>query len=363
MVICVVNDLNYGLGVLRHNGVHPPPEPPFFTPMFLLYTDASGTPELADNSLHYVLLGVCVHEGTWFGLNKRVERLKTRYCSPGTTFELHCAEFAIQIREQEQIANFADLSWSDTRNAVMQIRQQRLDAAHSSEERSRLREKFKRTASYVHLTRAERSRLLEDTLDLVGSHEGVRLFAEAVSKRHAGVVSGSVNPLSQAFEQVVSRFDTFLQRRHLWKLQRSDRPTIDNGLLILDQDYATEATIRRQFENFREHGHPWGILRHVVDIPFYASSERLAGLQLADVCAYALRRYLDKGAVAGSHEERNFLRIAHRFDHDTGGRLHGVRHFTAPASCACWICHRRGHATPEHPLAGNPNPPTPNETP
>ena len=41
--------------------------------MYLLYVDASGTPLSSDTaSKHYVLVGLAVHEGTWFALEKRI---------------------------------------------------------------------------------------------------------------------------------------------------------------------------------------------------------------------------------------------------------------------------------------------------
>jgi hypothetical protein len=145
---------------------------------------------------------------------------------------------------------------------------------------------------------------------------------------------------------VVSRFDAFLKRRDEWKLQKAPRRTIDNGLLVLDQDYSTEATIVDQFRDYRKKGHPWGKMLHVIDVPFFASSERVCGLQLVDICAYAVRRYLDTRSVPGSHEEKNFQRIYHKFDRDNWGKLHGLRHYTPAGSCSCLICQDRGHAPP-----------------
>ncbi len=294
-------------------------------------------------------VGICMHEGSWFALNQRVANLKARYCSPGQDFELHVKQFAVTISEQGQVPNFSEMSWTERRAQVLQIRQSRIDAAPSNEEKGRLRNKYRLTEPFIHLTRQERSRLLEDALDLVGSHERIRLFAEAVSKSHPRVIAGDIDLVRQAFEQVVSRFDTYLQLRHRWRLDSNPRAPMENGLLILDQDYSTEAVIRTQFEGFRQHGHPWGDLRHVIDVPFFANSEQLVGLQLADVCAYGLRRYLDTNAVPGSHEERNFQRIFHRFDQDGQGRLHGLRHFVQVGTCSCLICQRRGHAAPPAP--------------
>jgi hypothetical protein len=213
--------------------------------MFLLYIDASGTPEQQDASRHYALLGICVHEGTWFALNRRIDGLKRRYRFSNDDFEIHAKQFTVSISEQGQIPDFENMSWTDRRTRVLAIRQQRIDAENDPHRKRELRQKYKRTEAFIHLSRLERSRLLEDALDLVGAHEGIRLFGEAIFKAHPGVVGGQIDPVGQAFEQVVSRFDAFLQRRHQWKQASSRRPSIDNGLLILDQDYSTEASLQK----------------------------------------------------------------------------------------------------------------------
>lgn len=127
---------------------------------------------------------------------------------------------------------------------------------------------------------------------------------------------------------------------------------INRGLLILDQDASTQSVVEPLFRRFREHGHPFGEMTHVIDVPFFGSSAKVGGLQLADVAAYVLRRYLDKGAVPGSHEERNFMQLFQRFDRDNYGKLHGLRHYVPPTSCNCVICRERGHSMA-------PTPPTP----
>ncbi|HEX7446862.1 MAG TPA: DUF3800 domain-containing protein [Pirellulales bacterium] len=225
--------------------------------MYLLYVDASGTPESQDsNSRHYVLVGLCVHEGTWFALDKRLNGLKAAYCPPGRDFELHAAQFAGSIREQDEIPAFADMSWTDRRARVAALQQAKIAAAPTASERRNRAKKYKRTEPFIHLTRQERSQLLEDALDLVGAHRGISLFGEAIRKTHPAVMSRNVDPVHQAFEQVVSRFDAFLKRLDDWKLQKSPRRLIDNGLLVLDQDYTTEATILSQFRDYRRKGLP-----------------------------------------------------------------------------------------------------------
>jgi hypothetical protein len=52
--------------------------------MYLLYFDASGTPDLADSAQPtFVLLGLTMHEGNWFALEKRVAGLERLYQFPG----------------------------------------------------------------------------------------------------------------------------------------------------------------------------------------------------------------------------------------------------------------------------------------
>lgn len=313
--------------------------------MFLLYLDASGTPEQQDvNSKHYVWVGVCMHEGSWFGLDKRLQTLQAKYAFPGVPFELHVKQFAVTIKEQEKIPNFEELSRTDRRERVLEVRCQLIDAEQTPEAKRKRRDKYKETDPFVHLSRRERSQLLEDAVDVIAGHEKVKLFGEAIDKSHPQVKGAHIDPVRQAFTQVVARFDKYLQMRHTWKLQGGGRPAPNQGLLILDKDESTEATLHNTFNGFRRHGHVFGEMRHVIDVPFFAPSDRVGGLQLADVGAYVVRRYLDTGAKAGSHEERQFLKLFQRFDRDSYGRLHGLRHYTPSGGCACRICSDRGHA-------------------
>ncbi len=315
--------------------------------MYLLYLDASGTPELQDpNSKHYVLIGLCMHEGSWFALDRRIHTLKRKYCCPSKDpdlLEIHVKQFAVTIREQDLIPGFEQMSRIDRRTRVLEIRQQKIEAETTPEKKRERREKYKETDPFIHLTRSERSQLLEDSIDIISGHDQIKLFGEAVSKTHPAVTSRSIDPVSQAFTQVVSRFDKFLQKKDSWKREGNPRRKIDHGLLMLDQDASTESTIERLFKRFREHGHPFGEMTHVIDVPFFASSAKVGGLQLADVAAYVVRRYIDRDAVAGSHEERHFMKLFQRFDRDTYGNLHGLRHYVPANSCACMVCRDRGH--------------------
>lgn len=314
--------------------------------MFILYLDASGSANRRDATGHYVLAGLCMRDGSWFALDKRIRGFKHRYALQGTEFELHVKNFACTIQEQGEIANFESLTWNERHAKVTELRNRKLSAELDRKKRRFRRDRYKETQPFIHLSRAERSQLLEDAISLVSSHNGIRLFAEAIDKRHPQVVSGSVEPVRQAFEQVVARFDTFLRKKNSWKQEANPRAMIDYGLLMLDRDPSTESSIDRLFRRFRDHGHSYGQLTHVIDVPIFASSDKVGGLQLVDVCAYVVRRYLDLDAAQrpGSHQERQFDALFPKFDRDTHGRLHGLRHYVAAGTCSCRICQDRGHS-------------------
>ena len=109
--------------------------------MFLLYLDASGTSDVSDVAQkHYVLLGLSVHEGNWFALEKRVAALKRRYEFPGVPLELHAKDICCSITEQSLVPDFENLDHAGRRVQVLSVRETKL-ASNSGQERQRLRER------------------------------------------------------------------------------------------------------------------------------------------------------------------------------------------------------------------------------
>lgn len=303
--------------------------------MFLLYLDGSGVPTIGQNTSTFALLGLSLHEGNWFALEKRVAGLKQRFEYPGIPLELHAKDICCSIAEQDEIPGFDAMSRDDRRSAVVARRAAKL-AALSGEKRENARRRAAGTEPVLHLTRHERSTLYEAALDLVGSHKEIRLFAEVVDKAHLLRATGKRSSVAGAFEQVISRFDAYLQF-----LARSDASGLNNGIAVVDVDPNSEL-MRDLTVIFRARGHRWGQLQHVIETPFFVDSKTVSGIQLADICGYALRRYVEKANRAGSHEEKQFSRIFHKFDR-AGVKLHGLRHYCAAGSCDCMICGERGH--------------------
>jgi len=311
--------------------------------VYLLYVDSSGTPQLGDgNGDLYVLLGLCVHEGTWALLEKSVAALKVRYEFPGVPMELHAKDFCRSFSEQGKIPEFVDLDWASRRQAVLAIREKKLATA-SRQEARKLRERYRATDPFIHLTRIERSKLFEDALDLVGSQDGVRLFGEAADKRFLFKMTGAKDAVRNSFAQLVSRFDAFLTYSNLGY-------TSDKGMLMLDQEPTNETLFKRLFAEYRTHGHPWGRVNHVIETPVFVDSASTCGVQAVDLAGYAVRRYIERANIPGTFEEQNFLRIFHKFDR-AGPRLHGIRHYCPKNSCRCHVCLARGHADDTPPVA------------
>lgn len=85
---------------------------------------------------------------------------------------------------------------------------------------------------------------------------------------------------------------------------------------------------------FHERGTRWtDQIRLLVETPLFVDSQLTSLVQVADVCAYAARRFCEKG------EAELFNLIFPRF-HQAGTRLVGVRHYTGRRQCTCQICLR-----------------------
>ena len=83
-------------------------------------------------------------------------------------------------------------------------------------------------------------------------------------------------------------------------------------------------------KEFLQSGTSWMTLDKVIETPMFVDSQIADSIQLADICAYALRRYLEY------KEEELFDLVFQRADRKRGASV-GVRHFTNLA-CVCKIC-------------------------
>jgi hypothetical protein len=169
---------------------------------------------------------------------------------------------------------------------------------------------------------------LEDVARVIGNWGFARLFAECVDKIHFDPKRTKQSVDEQAFEQVVSRFEQFLKA-----IQTFGNPKI-YGLLVHDNNETVAKRHTELMKTFHSKGTLFTGVDYIIETPLFVSSELTSMIQLADVCAYALRRYLE------NKEEKLFDHIFKRADRKEGRKeavVVGVRHFTT-ASCSCKIC-------------------------
>jgi hypothetical protein len=129
-------------------------------------------------------------------------------------------------------------------------------------------------------------------------------------------------PREEAFTQVVDRFERYLAGI-------GGQQTI--GLLAHDHNDTSAARLTQLMRQFHASGTMWTRITHIIETPFFVDSGLTVGVQLADLCAYAIRRFCENG------ESDLFNRIYPRA-HRVAGHAVGVRHYTSGRNCVCTIC-------------------------
>lgn len=245
--------------------------------MFLLYLDDAGTVESADQR-HFVLSGVCLFERQVHFLSKEMDNLAALICPEDPErLEFH--------------------------------------GSHMLPGKGFWRSIKDRTLRREHVKSA-----LATARQLQGH---LALFGVVVEK---AAVAGE-DPVEYAFEQIVSRFDTFLKRQHR-------KGNTQRGLIILDKS-TMETRMQTLARDFRKNGSRWGSVTNLADVPMFVDSAATRAVQYADLVSYALWQRFEK-------QDPEFLnQVADLFDHE-GGVVHGLLHKSLNGlSCDCPYCMSR----------------------
>lgn len=294
--------------------------------MHFCYLDESGVPELNAGTSHFVLLGLSIPGGTWKQKDTEVTKIKRRYGLENK--EIHSGWLARRYPEQEKIKDFEKMSSDDRRKTMEAAREAFLFKKAAIKGLAAVtedRKNFRKTAAYIHLTFAERQAVLKEIAQLVKGWNDCYLFAECTDKTTFSSKPPRTPPLEEAFEQVVSRFHKHLESIH------------DHGLLVQDQNETVVLRLTEMMRQFHGKGTRWTEqIRWLVETPLFVDSSLTSMVQVADLCAYATRRYCDKG------ETVLFDDIYDRFRR-VGTHVVGIRHYTNRSAscgrvCACRIC-------------------------
>jgi hypothetical protein len=291
--------------------------------MYLCYIDESGVPELRSGTSHYVLIGLAIQVWDWKSQDRAVTVIKRQFGLADS--EVHTGWIFRRYTEQESIPGFIDLDHKARRAAVLAKRSailQKIGFVKGPEAVKEIRKNFRKTEAYVHLTRTERLTFLRSLADLVGSWGHTRLFSDAIDKTSFGAIIPKFPPREEAFQQVVARFQRFLD----------DQPNPQTvGLLIHDNDETNADRLTELMRHFHVQGTLFAPVTRIIETPFFVDSHLTVGVQFADLCAFATRRFFE------NHETDLFDRIYPRF-HVHQGKLVGLRHYTGQHDCSCKVC-------------------------
>lgn len=274
---------------------------------------------------HYVLAGISTPIWHWRACDKAISGIKSKFGFKDA--EIHTAWMMREYREQKAIPNFEKMSRAARRSAVNKIRTKRLLDLQKSGPRKKLnqtRKTFRQTDAYIHLTRNERRTAIREIADRIGGWGSARLFAECIDKVHFDPTRAHRGAAEEAFEGVVSRFDKYIHAID------SDNENSSYGLLIHDNNDTVAKKLTALTKQFHKRGTLWTDDTRIIETPLFVNSELTSMVQIADLCSYALRQYLENG------EEDLLDRIFSRIDRRHGAAV-GVRHFS-DEKCECKLC-------------------------
>ena len=299
--------------------------------MYLCYIDESGTPDIPGNTSHFVLAGLSIPVWYWRNCDRDVGFIKKKYALSDS--EIHVAWILRPYLEQTRLPDFDSLDYKQRYSQVQSFRKaeilrlQRIDKPGLYKQ---TRKNYQKTEAYIHLTYDERQNLIREIAQCIANWGFARLFAECIDKIYFDPSRSSQSIDEQSFEQIVSRFEQYLQITG-----KNDPSSQCCGLLVHDNNETVAKRHTELMKGFHQRGTFWTKVTNLIETPLFVDSQLTSMVQIADVCAYALRRYLENG------EEELFDLVFQRADRKDSVVV-GVRHYTN-STCTCKIClvHRK----------------------
>jgi hypothetical protein len=291
--------------------------------MYLCYVDESGTADLNDNSTHFVLVGVSLPIWFWRTADQEVSAIAKRYGLDG--IEIHTAWMLRPYLEQRKIPNFENMDVAERRSAVQRARAaelNRLRKAKRSNAYAQTKKNYRKTEEYTHLTFKQRVDFIVDIATAVGKWDYAHIFAECIDKMHFDSSRTGRSIDEQAFEQVISRFEQYIRR------VGPDETT--KGIVVHDNNESVARKHTALMRSFHAKGTLWTAIDRIIETPMFVDSKLTSMVQMADLCSFAIRRYLEQ------KDDSIFNLIYQRADR-IGQKVVGIRHFTN-LSCACKVC-------------------------
>ena len=292
--------------------------------MHLCYIDESGVSQIPGNTSHFVLAALTVPVSQWKYCDEKIRKIKTKYYLLDQ--EIHTAWILRKYLEQSKIPDFDSMDYAARRTSVMKLRNKelyKLQKASAGKRYKQTKKNFNKTSAYIHLTYEERVNFISEIAEEVASWDFSRLFAECIDKLYFDPTKNNQTIDEQAFEQIVTRFELFLKN--------IESHTDENyGLLIHDNNETVSTKHTKLMKKFYDSGTLWIDIQKIIETPLFVDSELTSMVQIADLCSYAIRRYLE-------NDEEDLFNLVYKRADRNKSRIVGVRHFTE-SCCSCKIC-------------------------
>jgi hypothetical protein len=301
--------------------------------MYLCYIDESGTSNIPGNTSHFVLAGLSIPIWKWTDCERKIQSIKKKYQLENA--EIHTGWILRNYTEQNKIPDFERLPPQMRGYEVDTLRKKdllRLQKGRNPKAYKQTKKNYQQTAAYIHLTFQQRKDFIKEIAQEIGSWRFSRLFAECIDKIFFNPKRSALSTDEQSFEQLVSRFEKYLRCA-----PKSPPDRKNYGLLVHDNNDTIAKKHTQMMKQFHKYGTLWTTIDNIIETPMFVNSELTSMIQLSDVCAYSIRRYLE------NDEDELFDEIFKRAD-TRGKTVVGVRHFSRQ-DCKCKICKAHNHDT------------------
>jgi hypothetical protein len=240
------------------------------------------------------------------------------------------------FQTQLDIPDYDNLSWSDRRLAVRAKRSAKLATLASNPTKLAKKKLFyRKTDPYIHLNRTERNQVVQEFARAFGSEREARLFGAAIQKSWFESAERSLPMFEFAFDSVINRFHHFLANRANY-VSRTNPSEARRyiGIIVQDKNPGMSDKLSNLMRRFQREGTFFQKIDRIIETPFFVDSELTNMVQIADICAYAVRKYLDNA-------DSRLFDIAYQRVDMAGQTQVGLRHF-CQQPCQCKMCKDHG---------------------
>jgi hypothetical protein len=319
--------------------------------MYLCYLDESGVPEIPGNSTHFVLAGIAIPIERWREADASISEIMARYGLAGE--ELHTAWLLRKYLEQSRIDGFDNLGWDERRIQVSRLRVaevHRVQKLGIARRNAQLKKVYRHTDPYIHLTLSERNRLALEIAESISKWEWAALIASCIDKSFFLTKQSFDQVNASAFSWVLVQFAQFLEEAEGFgsideKGLHPRVPIGEFGLLIHDNNPTVALKHTRQLRAIQDSDKTAysGLherMQRIIETPLFVDSSLTRMIQLADLWAYSLRRYVENGE--GSLFSTLFSKKWTTIGRSPFPIPRASVHHLTDQSCQCLICAKRG---------------------